>query len=235
MPLALITGATRGIGEATARLFADKGWDLDLIARNTNQLNLLANELQEKGIKVRYKSLDLSDPISIVPGLKDFFDNGPSPSVLINNAGVAWTGDLLSMPLESWQWLIHMNLTSVFEVCSAVVPLMRAKGGLVINVSSHAARNAFPQWGAYCVSKAALASFTKCLAEEERKNLIRASTLTLGSVNTSIWDSETVHSNFDRSSMLSAKQAASAILHLAEQPIDQVIEDITLMPATGAF
>jgi len=235
MPLALITGATRGIGEATARLFADKGWDLDLIARNTNQLNLLANELQEKGIKVRYKSLDLSDPISIVPGLKDFFDNGPSPSVLINNAGVAWTGDLLSMPLESWQWLIHMNLTSVFEVCSAVVPLMRAKGGLVINVSSHAARNAFPQWGAYCVSKAALASFTKCLAEEERKNLIRACTLTLGSVNTSIWDSETVNSNFDRSSMLSSKQAASAILHLAEQPIDQVIEDITLMPATGAF
>ena len=235
MPLALITGATRGIGEATARLFADKGWDLDLIARNTNQLNLLANELQEKGIKVRYKSLDLSDPISIVPGLKDFFDNEPSPSVLINNAGVAWTGDLLSMPLESWQWLIHMNLTSVFEVCSAVVPLMRAKGGLVINVSSHAARNAFPQWGAYCVSKAALASFTKCLAEEERKNLIRACTLTLGSVNTSIWDSETVNSNFDRSSMLSSKQAASAILHLAEQPIDQVIEDITLMPATGAF
>ncbi len=235
MPLAFITGATRGIGEATARLFADKGWDLDLIARNTHQLNLLANELKEKGINVRYRSLDLSDPIAIVPALKDFLDNEPSPSVLINNAGVAWTGDLLSMPLESWQWLIQMNLTSVFEICSAVVPCMRANGGLVINVSSHASRNAFPQWGAYCVSKAALASFTKCLAEEERKHLIRACTLTLGSVNTSIWDSETVHSDFDRTSMLSTKQAASAILHLAEQPMDQVIEDMTLMPATGAF
>ena len=235
MPLALITGATRGIGEATARLFADKGWDLVLIARNTNQLDSLANELKAKGIQVRYRSLDLSDPIAIAPVLKGLLDNQPSPSVLINNAGVAWTGDLLSMPLETWQWLLQMNLTSVFEVCSAVVPYMRVKGGLVINVSSHAARNAFPQWGAYCVSKAALASFTRCLAEEERKNFIRACTLTLGSVNTSIWDSETVHSSFDRSSMLSPKQAASAILHLAEQPIDQVTEDITLMPATGAF
>ena len=235
MPLALITGATRGIGEATARLFADKGWDLVLIARNTNQLDSLANELKVQGIQVRYRSLDLSDPIAIAPVLKDLLDNEPSPSVLINNAGVAWTGDLLSMPLERWQWLLQMNLTSVFEVCSAVVPSMRVKGGLVINVSSHAARNAFPQWGAYCVSKAALASFTRCLAEEERKNFIRACTLTLGSVNTSIWDSETVHSSFDRGSMLSPNQAASAILHLAEQPIDQVTEDITLMPATGAF
>ena len=155
-------------------------------------------------------------------------NNGLIPSVLINNAGVAWTGDLLSMPLDKWEWIMQMNLTSIFQVCAEVVPLMREKGGLVINVSSHASRNVFPQWGAYCVSKAALASFTKCLAEEERKNFIRVCTLTLGSVNSSLWDSDTVGMQFDRDSMLSVDQVAFELLHLASQPINQIIEDVTL-------
>ena len=112
---------------------------------------------------------------------------------------------------------------------------MREKRGLVINVSSHASRKAFPQWGAYCISKAALASFTKCLAEEERKNLIRACTLTLGSVNSTLWDSDTVSMQIDRNSMLSVDQVAFELLHLASQPINQIIEDLTLMPSGGAF
>jgi NAD(P)-dependent dehydrogenase (short-subunit alcohol dehydrogenase family) len=121
------------------------------------------------------------------------------------------------------------------QVCSAVVPSMRSQGGLVINVSSHAARNAFPQWGAYCITKAALASFTRCLSEEERAHGIRACTLTLGAVNTPLWDAETVQSDFDRRAMLTVDQAADALVNLAEQPSNQVIEDLTLMPAAGAF
>ena len=155
--------------------------------------------------------------------------------MLINNAGAAWTGDLLAMPLDRWEWLMQLNLTSVFQVCAGVVPAMRPAGGLVINVSSHAARNAFPGWGAYCTVKAALASFTRCLAEEERTHGIRACTLTLGAVDSSLWDSPTVESNFDRRAMLPVNQAAAALLHLAQQPATQVIEDLTLMPATGAF
>ena len=140
---------------------------------------------------------------------------GETPSVLINNAGAAYTGDLLAMPIERWQWLLQLNVTSVMQVCSAVVPAMRENGGLVINISSHAARNAFPQWGAYCVSKAALASFTRCLAEEERSNGIRACTLTLGAVNTPLWDAETVQSDFDRRAMLSV-----CLLYTSPSPRD---------------
>ena len=130
---------------------------------------------------------------------------------------------------------MQRNLTSVMQVCSVVVPAMRVAGGHVINVSSHAANNAFPQWGAYCISKAALASFTCCLAEEERSQGIRACTLTLGAVNTPLWDAETVHSDFDRRAMLTVDQAADALVYLAEQPTNQVIEDLTLMPSAGAF
>ena len=235
MPTALITGASRGIGRRTAELLAQQGWDLLLTARSADQLDQLAAQLSEQGVSVASAAIDLTQPDAIALAMADLLQRGATPSVLINNAGAAYTGDLLSMPLDRWQWLLQLNVTSVMQVCSAVVPSMRENGGLVINISSHAARNAFPQWGAYCVTKAALASFTRCLAEEERGHGIRACTLTLGAVNTPLWDAETVQSDFDRRAMLSVDQAAETLANLAMQPSNQLIEDLTLMPAAGAF
>ena len=206
-----------------------------LTARSADQLEQLSAQLSTKGVSVASAAIDLTQPDGIAAAMSGLLQQGETPSVLINNAGAAYTGDLLAMPIERWQWLLQLNVTSVMQVCSAVVPAMRENGGLVINISSHAARNAFPQWGAYCVSKAALASFTRCLAEEERSNGIRACTLTLGAVNTPLWDAETVQSDFDRRAMLSVDQAAETLANLAMQPSNQLIEDLTLMPAAGAF
>ena len=206
-----------------------------LTARSADQLEQLSVQLSSQGVSVASAAIDLTQPDGIAAEMAGLLQQGETPSVLINNAGAAYTGDLLAMPLERWQWLLQLNVTSVMQVCSAVVPAMRENGGLVINISSHAARNAFPQWGAYCVSKAALASFTRCLAEEERNNGIRACTLTLGAVNTPLWDAETVQSDFDRRAMLSVDQAAETLANLAMQPSNQLIEDLTLMPAAGAF
>ena len=131
---------------------------------------------------------------------------------------------------------MQLNLTSVFQVCQSVVPAMRQiGGGQIINVSSHAARRAFPEWGAYRATKAALESFSRCLAEEERRHGIKVSTLTLGAVDTPLWVTETVHASFNRHAMLSADQAAEALLYLAQQPPSQLVEDLTLMPATGVL
>ena len=206
-----------------------------LTARSADQLEQLSAQLSTKGVSVASAAIDLTQPDGIAAAMAGLLQQGETPSVLINNAGAAYTGDLLAMPIERWQWLLQLNVTSVMQVCSAVVPAMRENGGLVINISSHAARNAFPQWGAYCVTKAALASFTRCLAEEERSNGIRACTLTLGAVNTPLWDAETVQSDFDRRAMLSVDQAAETLANLALQPSNQLIEDLTLMPAAGAF
>ena len=206
-----------------------------LTARSADQLEQLSAQLSTKGVSVASAAIDLTQPDGIAAAMAGLLQQGETPSVLINNAGAAYTGDLLAMPIERWQWLLQLNVTSVMQVCSAVVPAMRENGGLVINISSHAARNAFPQWGAYCVSKAALASFTRCLSEEERSNGIRACTLTLGAVNTPLWDAETVQSDFDRRAMLSVDQAAETLANLALQPSNQLIEDLTLMPAAGAF
>ena len=235
MKLALITGATKGIGRETAIKFANSGWDLILIARNIEMLNELKNELLNTSSNVTIIECDLSVPENIQKSLSQVIESCGCPSVVINNAGFAYNGDLIGMPLEKWQKIMQVNLTSVFQICSYIVPLMRKEGGLIINVSSHAANNAFPQWSAYCISKAALASFTKCLREEERANSIRACTITLGSVNTPLWDSEDVASDFNRNDMLSSDSVSNAILYIAEQPDNQLIEDLTLMPATGAF
>ena len=206
-----------------------------LTARSADQLEQLSVQLSSQGVSVASAAIDLTQPDGIAAEMAGLLQQGETPSVLINNAGAAYTGDLLAMPLERWQWLLQLNVTSVMQACAAVVPAMRENGGLVINISSHAARNAFPQWGAYCVSKAALASFTRCLSEEERGHGIRACTLTLGAVNTPLWDAETVQSDFDRRAMLSVDQAAETLANLAMQPSNQLIEDLTLMPAAGAF
>lgn len=236
MSVALITGASRGIGAATAKTFAAAGYALLLLARPSKDFEALAQELRTGGCRVETAGVDLADAQAVDPGVRELCSRGLVPSIVVNNAGGAWTGNLSEMPLEQWQWLLQLNLTSVFQVCQAVVPVLRAGGGgQILNVSSHAAHKAFPGWGAYCASKAALASFSRCLAEEERSHGIRVSTLTLGSVNTPLWDSETVQGSFDRRAMLSADQVAQSLLFLAQQPPQQVVEDLTLMPAVGTF
>ncbi len=249
LPVALITGASRGIGAAAARRFVAAGYDLLLLSRSADALEALAEELRHGSgdprpagdpspavRRIETLALDLADPAAIAPGLAELLGRGLTPQTVINNAGAAYTGSLAEMPVERWQWLFQLNVTSVFQVSQAVLPALRAAGGgHLINVSSHAARQAFPDWGAYCASKAALASLSRCLAEEERPHGIRVSTLTLGAVNTPLWDSETVHSSFDRRAMLDPERAAEALLLLAQQPASQVVEDLTLMPAAGAL
>ena len=235
LKLALITGATKGIGRSTAISFAEAGWDLILLSRDIKLLQALKDELSNTGSEINIVKCDLSKPKDVQDSMESLVKNYGCPLVLINNAGYAYNGDLMAMPLDKWHEIIQVNLSSIFQICSQIVPHMRKVRGLIINVSSHAANNAFPQWGAYCVSKAALASFTKCLREEERSNSIRACTITLGSVNTPLWDSEFVNSDFNKEAMLSADKVSKTILYMAEQPESQLIEDLILMPSSGAF
>ncbi len=125
MPTALITGASKGIGKATARAFANAGWDLLLVSRSRKNLESLSEELNGLGSSVFFECIDLSEPKRIQTRINDLLEKGNIPDVLINNAGVAWTGEMLSMPLNDWNWLFQMNLTSVFQICSAVIPSMR--------------------------------------------------------------------------------------------------------------
>ena len=206
------------------------------MARSADALEDVAQRCRSFGVTVATECVDFRDPAAIAPAIARLQQQGGTPSVVINNAGAALTAPLSEVSLEQWQWLMQLNVTSVFQVCQAVLPGLRAQGGgLIVNISSHAARSAFPGWGAYCTSKAAVQALTRCFAEDERQHGIRLSTLTLGAVDTPLWDTPTVQADFDRCAMLPVAKVADTLLHIAQQPPQLLLEDITLMPAAGAL
>jgi NADP-dependent 3-hydroxy acid dehydrogenase YdfG len=234
---ALITGAGSGIGKATALAFAKAGIDLVLIGRSIDKLNAVATAAQTLGVKVQVHSLDLGAVDQVRDRLATIVQALPRLDIVINNAGMGYTGPLADMPLADWQQVMNLNLTSVFQCVQAVLPKLREqKRGTIINLSSIAGHQTFPDWGAYCVSKFGLMALTKTLAAEERAHGIRVLTISPGSVNTPLWDTETVQADgFDRTAMLTPEIVADSILHAALMPASAVIEDLVLMPNAGTL
>ncbi|NET39770.1 MAG: SDR family oxidoreductase [Cyanothece sp. SIO1E1] len=232
----LITGASSGIGKATALAFAEAGIDLALVSRSQDKLEAVATEVQQKGVQVRTYPVDLSVVNQVEAQIAKVVVDFGAVDILVNNAGMAYTGELSQTSLVDWQQVIDLNLTSVFQCIQGVLPGMRDRQrGLVINVASIAAHQGFPGWGAYSVSKAGLVSLSKVLAAEERPHGIRVVVISPGAVNTPIWDTDTVEAEFDRSHMLTPEAVAQSILHAALLPEQAVIEELTLMPSAGAL
>lgn len=233
---ALITGASSGIGQAIARAFAQAGFDVALVARSQAKLTALAEELSTAGVQAQGFAVDLAALDQVKAQMAQIISQFGPIDVLINSAGMAYTGSLAEMPLADWQQVIALNVTSVFQMVQAVLPGMRERAdGLIINIASTAAQQSFAGWGAYGVSKAALTALSGAIAAEESAHGIRVVTLFPGAVNTPIWDSDTVHANFDRSAMLSPETVAQTVLHTALLPPNAVISHLTITPAQGAL
>ena len=233
---ALITGASSGIGRETAIAFAKAGMDVALVSRSQAKLEALAKELAPLGVQVQSYPVDLSQTKTVLASLQSLISDFGPVTILVNNAGMGYTGTLAAMPLADWQQLMDLNLTSVLLTIQAVLPGMHAQGrGTILNVASVAAHNAFPTWGAYSASKAGLVSLSRTLAAEEREHGVRVMIVSPGAVNTPLWDTETVQADFARSSMLTPETVAQTLLHAALLPESAVIDEITLMPSGGAL
>ncbi|MEO0768312.1 MAG: SDR family oxidoreductase [Cyanobacteria bacterium J06649_4] len=233
---ALITGASSGIGEATARVFAQAGFDVAMVARSGERLAALAKELSAFGVKVQGFVIDLSKIETVKENIaRVIADFGPV-QVLVNNAGMGYTGALAEMPLADWQQVMTLNVTSLFLTVQALLPQLRQQAnGLVINIASIAAQQAFPNWGAYGVSKAAVVALSDAIAAEEASHGIRVVTLSPGAVDTSIWDTDTVEADFARTDMLRPETVAKTLLHIATLPPEAVISHLTMTPSQGAL
>lgn len=230
---ALITGASSGIGKATAMAFAEAGIDLALVSRSQAGLESVAAAVAHTKVSVKLYPLDLSIVDQVGPAIGQIAEER-SVDFLVNSAGIAYTGDLLTTSLRDWQQVLDLNLTSVFQCIQAVLPAMRrCQRGTIINVASIAARNAFPGWGAYSVSKAGLVSLSKVLAVEERSHGIRVVVITPGAVDTPLW--ETIQEDFDRTQMLTPDIVAQSILHTALLPPQAVVDELIVMPSAGAL
>jgi NADP-dependent 3-hydroxy acid dehydrogenase YdfG len=234
--IALITGASSGIGKATALAFAGAGIDLALIGRSAERLAPVAEAAIALGVKARTYELDLSQLAGVRDRVTQIVAEWGQVDIVVNNAGAAYTNHLMDIPLDAWQRTLDLNLSSVLQVIQGVLPQMRSqKSGTIVNLISIAGRQTFPDWGAYCVSKFGLVALSQVLAAEERANGIRVTAIYPGSVNTALWDRPEVQADFDRAAMLDADTVAASILYAVTAPAVATIEELTIMPSAGVF
>ena len=179
----IITGASRGIGAETARVFAAAGANVALLARGQSEIADLAGEIGQKALAIPCNVARYSDVSAAVDATLETFGG---VDVLINNAGVIEPiSHLGAADPEAWGTVIDVNLKGVFNGMHAVLPTMRAAGGgSVLTISSGAAHNPIEAWSHYCASKAAVNMLTRCLDKEEAANGIRAIGLSPGTVAT---------------------------------------------------
>lgn len=234
-PKALITGASSGIGKETAHAFAQAGVDLALVGRSQEKLEDVIKEIGQP-VTVKPYLIDLAAIATVKEQIKAAVIDFGGIDILVNNAGMGYTNPLNETPLEDWQQVLDLNLTSVFQCIQGVLPSLRDRGGgTIINVASIAAHNPFPSWGAYSVSKAGIITLSKALSGEEKENGIRVVSIAPGAVNTPLWDTDTVKMELNRAAMLDPKVVAQTIVQAALLPPQAVIEEMTLMPSAGAL
>jgi short-subunit dehydrogenase len=233
---ALITGASSGIGKATALAFAKAGINLILVGRDQAKLTAVAQAAEAVGVTAKTYVVDLSKLDRVSAKIAEIAAADENLDILINNAGMAYTGSIADSPLSDWQKVIDLNLTSVFQCVQGILPHLRQrKAGVIVNVSSIAGKQVFPNWGIYSVSKFGLMALTQAIAGEERGNGIRVTAVCPGSVNTPLWDTDTVQADFDRSAMLTPEMVAEGILYAVLAPPGAVVEELTIMPSGGAL
>ena len=229
----LITGASRGIGAATARAFADAGANVALVARSTTEIAELAGEIGDKAIAI---PCDVSRYGEVRGAVDKTVETFGSLDVLVNNAGVvAPMGPLQDLDPEEWGKTIDINLKGVLHGIHAVMPGMIAKGGgTIINISSGAAHGPVDGWSAYCSSKAGAFMLTRVADKEARDKGLRVLGLSPGTVATEMQreikaSGVSPVSKLEWSDHIPAEWPAKAILWMCTSEADEYLgNDVSL-------
>jgi len=231
--VAVVTGATQGIGLAIAWALAHEGCKLVVCGRNPQKLRRLEAELARKQIKVLAHPCDVRDERSVREMFSDVRQQFPRLDILINNAGIAHASHPVDkLAVNDWNAVIATNLTGMFLVTKAALPLMK-RGAVIVNNLSIAAKRAFPGSSAYNASKHGALGFTNTLREELREQGIRVIALLPGATDTAIW--ETLWPEAPREKMISPDTVARALVDAIKLPPDTTVEELTVMPTTGAL
>ncbi|MGG0248918.1 3-ketoacyl-ACP reductase [Peribacillus frigoritolerans] len=184
---ALITGAGRGIGRATAIALAKEGVHLGLIGLTMSNLEKVTAELEQYDVNVSAATADVADLEAVHQAVEHIKSDLGSIDILINNAGIAKFGGFLDLTPEEWENIIQVNLMGVYNVTRAVLPeMIERKSGDIVNISSTAGQKGAPVTSAYSASKFAVLGLTESLMLEVRKHNIRVTALTPSTVATDL-------------------------------------------------
>lgn len=182
----IVTGASRGIGRATARVFAHHGADLVLTARTEDDLHETLQEVETAGREGVVVPVDLLDESAVEAIIQAGTDRFGRLDVLVNNAGIIDNGTIENTDLEAWKRMMQLNVTVPFRLIQTALPALEASQGSVVNVSSVAGLRSFPGILAYCVSKAGVDQLTRCAALEVAAKGIRINAVNPGVVRTNL-------------------------------------------------
>lgn len=231
--VALITGATRGIGFALARALATEGCNLILAARDEKALIKVSRELTSANIQILAHSCDVRDPNSVDALFRAARKKFKRLDILFNNAGIAHPNlPIENLPLPTWTDVIQTNLTGTFLVTQAALAIMK-RGGTIVNNLSIAANRVFAGSAAYNASKHGALGLTNTLREELRPRGIRVIALLPGATDTDIWN--TLWPEAPRRKMMSPKTVADSILHAILLPANATVETLEVLPSAGTL
>lgn len=182
----IVTGASSGIGRATAALFAEKGSSVVAVGRNEKELSALREGHKAKRGSIRVHLADVNEQSQLERIVTETRDNFGQIDVLINSAGIIKNGTIENTSLDDWDKMMNVNLRSVFNLMQRCIPHLIETKGNIVNVSSVAGTRSFPGVLAYCVSKAAIDQLTRCAALELAAKGIRVNAVNPGVVVTNL-------------------------------------------------
>lgn len=231
--IALVTGGSRGLGRAIAEALAEEGCTVVIAGRDERALAEASAVITRKGGAVLARHCDVRNPESVATLATAIRKQFGRVDILVNNAGIAHglaTIDKLSV--EAWREVVDTNLTGLFLVTRAVLPLMHP-GGTIINNLSISAKTVFPGMAAYNASKHGALGFTDTLREEMRPREIRVIALVPGATDTDIW--QQFWPEAPREKMMSAESIAAAVVASIKLPANATMSQIEITPTGGAL
>jgi NADP-dependent 3-hydroxy acid dehydrogenase YdfG len=235
---ALITGATSGIGEATARLFAKNNIDLILCGRREIRLEVLKAELSQ-WVQVKTLSFDVSDYESVRKSILSLEESWREVDILVNNAGGAHGLDLLKEgSVEDWQKMIDSNVSGLLYVSKMLIPHMIEKHkGHIVNVGSIAGKQTYAKGTVYCAAKSGVEAISKGMRLELVPEGIKVSNIAPGAVETEFsnvrfkGDDERANKVYEGYKPLVAEDIAECIFFCVNAPEHVQIADMTIFPS----
>ena len=227
---AFVTGATQGIGRATAFALGRAGYRVGVCARTAARVDSLLADLGGEGIEAAGAPADVSDAAQVAAALIHVTKQLGEVGLLVNNAGILIARPFEELTLEDWDATMATNLRSLYLVTRAVLPGMRRRReGTIVNVASLAGRNGVAGGTAYSASKNAVLGFGRSLMLELRKEGIRVITVCPGSVDTGMLrDQPMLKSDPDR--ILRAEDVADTILHAVQLPDRALVSELDIRP-----
>ncbi len=238
---AFITGATSGIGKATAEKLSDEGYQLVLCGRRQERLDELSNKLSKK-TEVATLNFDVRDKASIQKQIASLPDTFKQIDVLINNAGNAHGLDPIQTgSLEDWDAMMDINVKGLLYVSKEIIPQMiERNNGFIINIGSTAAKEVYPNGNVYCASKHAVNAINKGMRIDLNKHNIRVSAIHPGLVETEFsevrfkGDSSRAEKVYKGYKALQAEDIADIIHFVISRPYHVNIEDLVVFPTAQA-